>query len=418
MVDGAGRGGRIGMGRRHKVMLVFGTRPEAIKMAPVHRALRARPDGFDVLCCVTAQHREMLDQVLDVFGIVPDIDLDLMRPGQNPTDLSAAVLVAMRRVLQTSAPDLVLVHGDTTTSMATALAAFHEGVRVGHVEAGLRSHDMAAPFPEELNRRVTALVASYHFAPTEGSKANLLAEGCAPETIAVTGNTVVDALKSMIATVDADAAMRSRTERALDETLGSAWRERPIVLVTCHRRENIERGLPELCQALDHLSTAFPDVHFVFPVHANPALGEQVRTRLADRANIHLIPPVDYVAFLQLLRKCHCVLTDSGGLQEEAIVLGKPVLVMREVTERPEAVTAGGARLIGTARGAIVQSVSELLRDRTVHALMADAPNPFGDGAAGERIAAFLEQQLASSVDPAPPRRENSAALSPVVARR
>lgn len=406
------------MGRRHKIMLVFGTRPEAIKMAPVHRALQAREGRFEVVCCVTAQHREMLDQVLEVFGIVPDIDLDLMRPGQNPTELCAAVLVAMRRVLRSQTPDLVLVHGDTTTSMAAALAAFHEGVPVGHVEAGLRSHDMAAPFPEELNRRVTALIASYHFSPTSGSRANLLAEGCAPESITVTGNTVVDALKSMVATMDADAAMRIGIESALDEALGFAWREQPLVLVTCHRRENVARGLSGLCTALDRLSLDFPDFHFVFPVHANPAIGEQVRARLAGRTNIHLSQPIDYVAFVQLLRNCHCVLTDSGGLQEEAIVLGKPVLIMREVTERPEAVTAGGARLVGTRRGAIVESVAELLRDPTAHALMAEAPNPFGDGTAAERIAAFLEQHLGSSVAPVPPDREISAALSPALARR
>lgn len=380
---------------RHKVMLVFGTRPEAIKMAPVYRALRAQPDRFEVCCCVTAQHRRMLDQVLEAFGIVPDIDLDLMRPGQNPTELSAAVLVAMRSVLHEHAPALVLVHGDTTTTMATALAAFHEGVPVGHVEAGLRSHDLAAPFPEELNRRVAGLVARYHFAPTARSRANLLAEGCAAGSVIVTGNTVVDALQTIAARLDSDPPLRRAMEDEICAASGFAARDRRRVVVTCHRRENLAGGVEALCGSLVELATRFADVDYIFPVHPNPAVDEPVRASLAGYHNIRLTAPLGYLAFVQLLRSCHCILTDSGGLQEEALVLGKPVLVMRDVTERPEALEAGGARLIGTERAAIVDSVSRLLLDPAAHADMSGAANPFGDGTAGERIAAFLARELA-----------------------
>lgn len=379
---------------RKKVMLVFGTRPEAIKMAPVYAALRARPDDFETLCCVTGQHREMLDQVLETFEIHPDIDLDLMKPGQDLTDVSTAVLAAMRPVLREQRPDLVLVHGDTTTCMASALAAFYARIPVGHVEAGLRSRKISAPFPEELNRRITGLVATYHFAPTEENRANLLAEGCDPAAVVVSGNTVVDAMKAIVARIDGDRLLRAGIEDELDASLGFAWRERRMVMATCHRRETLAAGLDEICAALSGLAAAFPETEIVFPLHSNPALAEPVRARLAGRANIHLIAPLPYGPFIQLLRHCHCVLTDSGGLQEEAPILGKPVLVMRAVTERPEAVAAGGVLLVGVSRAGIVAGMSEVLTDERVHARMAGAANPFGDGAAGEKIAAFLDRAL------------------------
>lgn len=379
---------------RKKIMVVFGTRPEAIKMAPVHAALRALPDAFETLCCVTAQHREMLDQVLQTFGIVPDIDLDLMRAGQDLTDVNATVLAAMRAVLRERKPDLVLVHGDTTTSMASALAAFYAGIPVGHVEAGLRSGVISAPFPEELNRRITSMVARYHFAPTEENRANLLAEGCDPAAVVVTGNTVVDALQAVLARIDDSPSHRDRVERSIDSLLGFAWREKRLVMVTCHRRETLGNGLNDVCAALVELARAFPQTRFVLPVHRNPAVAEPVRARLGNTANIHAIAALPYDSFLHLLRHCHCALTDSGGLQEEAPVLGKPVLVMRAVTERPEAVAAGGVRLVGVNRAAIVAEMSKVLTDARFHARMAEAANPFGDGTAGEKIAAFLDQRL------------------------
>lgn len=391
-----------------KIMLVFGTRPEAIKMAPVHAALRRLPDPFETVCCVTAQHREMLDQVLDTFGIVPDLDLDLMRDRQDLTDITSAVLVAMRRVLREVRPALVLVHGDTTTSMASALAAFYEGVRVGHVEAGLRSHAITTPFPEELNRRVTGLVASYHFAPTPQNKVNLIAEGCDPAGVVVTGNTVVDALQDMTARIARDRRLRARIEDGLDLDLIFAWREQRFVVVTCHRRETVPSGLNNVCAALSDLAAAFPDTHFVVPLHRNPNVAEPLRRQLAARDNIHLVAPLPYDAFVHLLRHCHCVLTDSGGLQEEGPALGKPVLVMREVTERPEAMAVGAVRLIGTEPAEIVAAVSRLLTDADVHDRMARAPNPFGDGTAGPKIAAFLERECKNGQIP---RKDSGEAL-------
>lgn len=379
---------------RKKIMLVFGTRPEAIKMAPVHAALRALPDAFETLCCVTAQHREMLDQVLQTFGIVPDIDLDLMRAGQDLTDVNATVLAAMRAVLRERRPDLILVHGDTTTSMGSALAAFYAGIPVGHVEAGLRSGVISAPFPEELNRRITSMVARYHFAPTEENRANLLAEGCDPAAVVVTGNTVVDALQAVLARIDDSPSHRDRVERSIDSLLGFAWREKRLVMVTCHRRETLQNGLDDVCAALVELARAFPQTRFVLPVHRNPAVAEPVRERLSNTANIHAIAALPYDSFLHLLRHCHCALTDSGGLQEEAPILGKPVLVMRAVTERPEAVAAGGVRLAGVKRAGIVAEMSKVLTDARFHARMTEAANPFGDGTAGEKIAAFLDQRL------------------------
>lgn len=377
---------------RKRILLTFGTRPEAIKMAPVARTLRAMPEAFEVLCCVTAQHRELLDQALATFGIVPDFDLDLMRAGQDLTDIQAGVLRAMRPVLAQARPDLVLVHGDTTTALAAALAGFYAGVAVGHVEAGLRSGSLAAPFPEELNRRIIDMVARYHFAPTEQNRANLLREGADPTCVIVTGNTVVDALRLVLAGIDGDQAIRDAIEARLDRVLPFAWRAGRYVIVTRHRRESAAHGARAVDTALARLAERHPDVDFVHLVHPNSMPRRPLERPPAGGKTIHPVAPLPYDEFLIALRHCHCVLTDSGGLQEEAPALGKPVLVMRDVTERPEATQCGSVRLIGTDPGAIVAAVSELFTQEAVHARMAQAPYPFGDGAAAERIAAFLRR--------------------------
>lgn len=384
-------------------MLAFGTRPEAIKMAPVYLALRAQKSAFETLCCVTAQHRGMLDQMLRTFEIVPEIDLDLMRSGQDLTDVNAGVLLAMRPVLADLRPDLILVHGDTTTTMASALAAFYAGIPVGHVEAGLRSADMTAPFPEELNRRVTSMVARYHFAPTETNRDNLLAEGCDPGAVIVTGNTVVDAMTRILARIDSKPSLRRAVEVRLNENLAFDWRKARFVLVTCHRRETISSGgMQRICSALRALAGSFPETHFVYPLHANPVIRETVGRELAGFDNVHLVEPLPYDVFLYVLRSCHCALTDSGGLQEEGPVLHKPVLVMRNVTERPEAVAAGGVRLVGTEPAGVIAAMSALLNDARTYSAMSAAVNPYGDGSAAQRIAAFLATQGRPMPDGAP----------------
>ena len=376
---------------RKKVMLVFGTRPEAIKMAPLYSALAARPTAFDVVVCVTAQHRGMLDQVLQDFGIVADFDLDLMRGGQELTELHAAVLSAMRAVLGKAKPDIVLVHGDTTTTLAAALAAFYAGIAVGHVEAGLRSGRLDAPYPEELNRRIVDMIAHWHFAPTDFSREHLLREGCDPERVSRVGNTVVDALLATVKRLKIDrewhAAVASRVERAV----GFDVRATRYVVVTSHRRENAAHSLEGICSAIRALAQTHPAVRFVFPVHPNPAVRQVVTQRLSGRPGIHLIDPQPYSEFVHLLRHCHSVLTDSGGLQEECVVLDKPVLVMRAVTERPEVVSSGGARLVGTDTTEIVAAMSALLTDDVIYESLASAHNPFGDGSAAERIADLLQ---------------------------
>jgi UDP-N-acetylglucosamine 2-epimerase (non-hydrolysing) len=376
---------------RKNVMLVFGTRPEAIKMAPVYHALKRAPDRFDVTCCVSAQHRQMLDQVLATFAITPDIDLDLMVPGQDLFDVTSAVLLGMRKVLAERRPDLVLVHGDTTTSMAAALACFYAGVAVGHVEAGLRTWDLAAPFPEEFNRQLTTKLTRWHFAPTATSRENLLREGVDPERIVVTGNTVIDALEYVVARLNEDAALRDRAEAQLARDLRFDWKSARFVLITGHRRENFGEGFLAICRALRALSVRYPDVHFVYPVHLNPNVRDPVNALLRDRPNIWLTEPLTYEPFVSLLKHCYLVLTDSGGIQEEAPSLGKPVLVMREVTERPEAVDAGTVRLVGADEERIVSETALLLDDAETYAAMSRAHNPYGDGLAAARIRATLE---------------------------
>jgi UDP-N-acetylglucosamine 2-epimerase (non-hydrolysing) len=372
-------------------MLVFGTRPEAIKMAPVYHALKSDGSPFDVICCVSAQHRQMLDHVLETFAITPDIDLNVMRAGQDLFDVTTAVLLDMRRVLSEQRPDIVLVHGDTTTTMATALACFYAKVALGHVEAGLRTWDLGAPFPEEFNRQLASKVARWHFAPTASSRDNLLREGVDPETIVVTGNTVIDALQYIIRRLDEDAALRDSVDAEISAKLQFDWKSKRVVLITGHRRENFGHGFLEICGALRDLSIRYPDVHFVYPVHLNPNVRRPVNALLTDCPTIWLIEPLTYEPFLQLLRHSHIVLTDSGGIQEEAPSLGKPVLVMREVTERPEAVEAGTVRLVGANRERIVAEAARLLDDPMAYAEMSRAHNPYGDGQAALRIRETLE---------------------------
>jgi len=364
------------------VFLVFGTRPEAIKMAPVHRAL-ARDPRFRVKVCVTAQHREMLDQVLELFGIEPEYDLDLMRPGQDLSAITGSVLEGMKGVLEEASPDYVLVHGDTTTTMAASLAAYYAQVPVGHVEAGLRTGDIYKPWPEEMNRRLTGSIATLHFAPTEAARANLLREGVDEARVAVTGNTVIDALLGMVERV------RAGGEGEFRERFEGIHFERRLVLVTGHRRENFGGGFERICGALAELSRT-PDVEIVYPVHLNPNVQEPVHRILGSLPNVHLIAPQEYLPFLFLMDRAHLIITDSGGIQEEAPSLGKPVLVMRDTTERPEAVEAGTVRLVGTDTRVIVEAARSLLEDEDEYRSMSFAHNPYGDGAASQRIADAL----------------------------
>lgn len=371
-----------------KVLVVFGTRPEAIKMAPVVHALQSQA-SIETILCVTAQHRQMLDQVLELFELTPDIDLDIMKPGQDLADITSRVLLGLRDTLASVQPSAVLVHGDTSTALASAMAAFYSGIPVGHVEAGLRTYDMQAPFPEEFNRQVISKVAHWHFAPTEKSRANLLAEAVAPAKIIVTGNTVIDALLWTLARTNKRQANDAVTEQ-IDQLIPFAWQKTPFLLMTGHRRENFGLGFIHICDAIRALATKYPDLPVIYPVHLNPKVQEPVLSRLGDLPNVHLIAPLDYEPFALLLKHCHLVLTDSGGIQEEAPSLGKPVLVMRDTTERPEAVEAGTVKLVGTDTQAIVSAVSELLGDPAHYLAMSEAHNPYGDGHAAKRIAQVI----------------------------
>lgn len=373
---------------KKRILTVFGTRPEAIKMAPVARALAA-DERFEARICVTAQHRQMLDQVLDIFGLQPDIDLNLMQPGQDLFDLTSRVLLGMREVLRQEQPDIVLVHGDTTTCFAAGLATFYEGIELGHVEAGLRTGNLRAPFPEEANRSLVGRLADYHFAPTEVAAEHLRAEGVDESRIWITGNTVIDALMWV----------RERLPRYGDsiwrEAVGEAvWqglqRAEKTILITGHRRENFGQGFIELCAAIRTLAESHPDWLMVYPVHLNPNVSEPVHRTLAGLSNVQLISPLDYLPFVWLMDRADLILTDSGGIQEEGPSLGKPVLVMREVTERPEAVAAGTVRLVGTASQTIIEAVQELLTDEQAYRTMASASNPYGDGRAASRIRDIL----------------------------
>ena len=369
-----------------KVMVVFGTRPEAIKMAPVVKALRQTP-GIEPLVAVTAQHRQMLDQVLDLFDIKPDDDLDLMQANQGLPDLFARMLTGMSAVIERRKPDLMLVHGDTSTTLAASLAAFYAQVPVGHVEAGLRTGNMQAPWPEEMNRRLTAPLAALHFAPTQRAHDNLLAEGVPAERIHITGNTVIDALLDVTRMIEADPGLQAR----LDAAFPFLDPDRRLVLVTGHRRESFGEGFESICRALADIAST-RDVQLVYPVHLNPNVQQPVKRLLGGFDNIHLIEPLDYLPFVRLMTKAHLIITDSGGIQEEAPSLGKPVLVMRETTERPEAVEAGTVLLVGTDRERITAEALRLLDDSADYESMAKAHNPYGDGHASERIAQGLRK--------------------------
>lgn len=380
------------MSGKLRVLTVFGTRPEAIKMAPVVRALAAAED-VDARVCITAQHREMLDQVLDLFAIVPDYDLNLMKPGQDLTDITVNALQGLRTVLAEFQPDLLLVHGDTTTTLSASLAAYYQRIAVGHVEAGLRTGNIFSPWPEEINRKVAGTVARLHFAPTERSRANLLAENVPADHVHVTGNTVIDALRDIVARLETDDALSGELAARFGLDAGKR-----MILVTGHRRESFGEGFGRICAALAKIARR-DDVEIVYPVHLNPNVKGPVEAHLGGVANIHLIAPQDYLPFVYLMHRSTLILTDSGGVQEEAPSLGKPVLVMRDTTERPEAVEAGTVRLVGTDAGLIVESVDRLLDDRAAYETMSFAHNPYGDGQAAGRILSAIRQWRPESVE-------------------
>lgn len=363
--------------KKIKVMTVFGTRPEAIKMAPIVLELAKHPDKITPVVAVTAQHREMLDQVLGLFNITPDHDLDIMAQGQTLFDITSKAMMGLDKVLEQEKPDIVLVHGDTTTTFAGALAAYYHQTTVGHVEAGLRTHDKYSPFPEEMNRKLTGCIADLNFAPTETSESNLLAENVKPESIFVTGNTVIDALHH---TIRDDFQFEDELLQNID------FENKRIILVTTHRRENLGEPMRHVYKALRQLTEEFDDVEVVFPVHKNPKVREVVREELGGLSQVHLIDPLDYEPFANLMHKAHLILTDSGGVQEEAPALGKPVLVLRDTTERPEAVAAGTVKLIGTDRDVVYNEAKTLLTDEKAYHRMAESVNPYGDGKASERI--------------------------------
>jgi UDP-N-acetylglucosamine 2-epimerase (non-hydrolysing) len=376
-------------GMSFKACVVFGTRPEAIKMAPVVKALQQQP-GVHCLVCVTGQHRQMLDQVLQLFAIAPDVDLDIMQAGQDLYDITSRVLLGMREVLREHRPDVVLVHGDTTTCLAAGLAAFYAGIPVAHVEAGLRTGNLQAPFPEEANRSLVGRITRFHFAPTATARNNLLQENVDQKLIHVTGNTVIDALlwvRERLPHFDARFWQQYLGEPLLQKLNGNAQR---MVLITGHRRENFGQGFIDLCSAIRQLAQQNPDALFVYPVHLNPNVQAPVREHLAGIDNIFLIEPLEYLPFVFMMNRCYLVLTDSGGIQEEAPSLGKPVLVMREVTERPEAVEAGTVKLVGTDKDKIVSLTQQLLDDEAFYQRMSRAHNPYGDGLAAQRIVEVL----------------------------
>lgn len=375
------------------VMLVFGTRPEAIKMAPLVKEFQKHPQKFRTVVCVTGQHRQMLDQVLQLFEITPDYDLNIMKQGQDLYDVTARVLTGMRDVLSEVRPDTVLVHGDTTTSTAAALAAFYQQIPVGHVEAGLRTHNIYSPWPEEMNRQITGRIATYNFAPTTLSKANLLREAVSEKSITVTGNTVIDALYWVVNKIKEDKALNSELEQQLAEAGYDVTRlagGKKLVLITGHRRENFGDGFINMCTAIKDLTQKYPDVDFVYPMHLNPNVRKPIHAvfgeNLDNRGNMFFIEPLEYLSFVYLMEKSNIVLTDSGGIQEEAPGLGKPVLVMRDTTERPEALEAGTVKLVGTDYNKIMSEVSLLLDDATHYDTMSKAVNPYGDGLASGRI--------------------------------
>lgn len=381
------------------VLLVFGTRPEAIKMAPLVKAFEKEKNDFKTLVCVTGQHREMLDQVLRLFEITPNYDLNIMKQGQDLYDVTSRVLLGMRDVLKEAQPDVVLVHGDTTTSTAAALAAFYQQIPVAHIEAGLRTYNIYSPWPEEMNRQITGRIATYNFAPTELSKENLTRENVNTDSILVTGNTVIDALHQVVKKIKTNPELDSQLEKLLQNSGYDVNRlndGKKLVLITGHRRENFGDGFINICNAIKHLSEKYTDVDFVYPMHLNPNVRKPIHEvfgeDLSNLNNMFFIEPLEYLSFVYLMEKSTIVLTDSGGIQEEAPGLGKPVLVMRDTTERPEALKAGTVKLVGTNYSAIITEVSKLLEDNTYYTQMSMAVNPYGDGHACERITNFLKE--------------------------
>ena len=376
-------------------MLVFGTRPEAIKMAPLVKEFEKYAEDFKTIVCVTGQHREMLDQVLQLFDITPDYDLNIMKQGQDLYDVTSRVLLGMRDVLREAQPDVVLVHGDTTTSTAAALAAFYQQIPVGHVEAGLRTHNIYSPWPEEMNRQITGRIATYNFAPTPLSKANLLREAVAEESITVTGNTVIDALYWVVDKIKNDTALNGELQKALSRAgydVNRLAEGKKLVLITGHRRENFGDGFINMCTAIKDLAQKYPDVDFVYPMHLNPNVRKPIAEVFGNQvgANMFFIEPLEYLSFVYLMEKSNLLLTDSGGIQEEAPGLGKPVLVMRDTTERPEALEVGTVKLVGANYSKIVSEVSRLLDDQAYYDHMSQAVNPYGDGFACNKIVNVL----------------------------
>ncbi|KPZ53853.1 non-hydrolyzing UDP-N-acetylglucosamine 2-epimerase [Pseudoalteromonas sp. P1-7a] len=372
-----------------KILSIFGTRPEAIKMAPLVKALN-EAEGIDAKVCVTAQHREMLDQVLDLFEIVPEYDLNIMKPGQSLYDVTTNILLGLKPILEEFKPDLILVHGDTSTTLSASLAAFYQQIPVGHVEAGLRTGNLASPWPEEGNRKLTGAITKLHFAPTDTSQQNLLNEGVDLNDIVVTGNTVIDALLQVVDKVKKDDALITTLKAQfpdLDET-------KKLILVTGHRRESFGGGFERICEALAEIATAHPEAQVLYPMHLNPNVREPVNRILKNVDNVHLIEPQDYLPFVYLMNQAHIIVTDSGGVQEEAPSLGKPVLVMRDTTERPEAVEAGTVKLVGTNKERIISEVKNLLTNAQEYQTMSRAHNPYGDGKACERIVAKIKQHF------------------------
>ena len=374
-----------------KVLLIFGTRPEAIKMAPLVKAF-SRDQFFESKVCVTAQHREMLDQVLDIFEITPEYDLNIMKAAQDLYDVTSNVLLGLRDVLKDFSPDIVLVHGDTTTTLAASIAAFYQKIAVGHVEAGLRTGDIYSPWPEEANRQLTSQITTYHFAPTQTSAENLFRENTQREKVLVTGNTVIDALFLALEKIDASAELKVKVLMQIEKHY-KVKKDKKIILITGHRRENFGQGFVDICEALKTLAEQNPDADIVYPVHLNPNVQKPVNEILHNVDNVHLIPPLQYEAFIYLMNLSYFIITDSGGVQEEAPSLGKPVLVMRDTTERPEALEAGTVKLVGTNIKKIIHEAQELLDNKDVYKKMSQAHNPYGDGKACEKILNFLKER-------------------------
>lgn len=372
-----------------KILIVFGTRPEAIKMAPLVKEFQKNQDHFETKVCVTAQHREMLDQVLDLFQITPDYDLNIMKPGQDLYDVTSNILLKIKPVLEGFNPDVVLVHGDTATTFATSLAAYYQKIKIGHVEAGLRTGNLYSPWPEEGNRRLTGVLTDYHFSPTNTSKNNLLNEGISESSIFVTGNTVIDALQLVVNRIKNDETLRLKIENTIFQS-GFQELSSKFILVTGHRRENFGQGFLNICEALKVLAKNNPDINILYPVHLNPNVRKPVNKLLSSVSNIKLVEPFQYEEFIYLMSESYLILTDSGGIQEEAPSLGKPVLVMRDTTERPEAVEAGTVKLVGSDQDNIIKEVQKLLNDNSEYQKMSKAHNPYGDGNTSEKILKIL----------------------------